>query len=179
MNRCRMQDYEWKSDYTLPEPGANEQQIVAVEAKLGVRFPEALRQGFKAANTASVHKRGKSCELAATGPIAEGGRIIGVMSHLEPIDRIEVETRDLVEYVFDIYDRSIPDVIPFAQLGSGGWTCLNYQNDPTRANPEVWEGDMETNATFETFFHKIADSFDDFIDMLLPDDEIAALGFRV
>ena len=77
-----MQDYEWKSDYTLPEPGATEQQIVAVETKLGVRFPEALRQGFKAANTASVHKRGKSCELAATGPVAEGGRIILSLIHI-------------------------------------------------------------------------------------------------
>lgn len=174
-----MQDYEWKSDYTLPEPGATEQQIVAVETKLGVRFPEALRQGFKAANTASVHKRGKSCELAATGPVAEGGRIVGVMSYLEPIDRIAFHAHDIAEYVDDQYERPFPDVIPFALLGAGGWTCLNYQNDPTRANPEVWEGDMETNATFETFFHKIADNFDDFIGMLLPDDEIAALGFRV
>lgn len=174
-----MQDYEWKSDYTLPEPGATEQQIVAVETKLGVRFPEALRQGFKAANTASVHKRGKSCELAATGPVAEGGRIVGVMSYLEPIDRIAFHAHDIAEYVDDQYERPFPDVIPFALLGAGGWTCLNYQNDPTRANPEVWEGDMETNATFETFFKKVANSFDDFIDLLLPDDEIAALGFRV
>jgi hypothetical protein len=108
-----------------------------------------------------------------------GGRILGFMQYLEPIDRIEVETRDIAEYVADLFERPFPDVIPFAQLGAGGWTCLNYQNDPTRANPEVWEGDMETNATFEEFFHKVADSFDDFIEMLLPDDEIEALGFRV
>jgi SMI1 / KNR4 family (SUKH-1) len=174
-----MQDYEWKSMFTTPKPGSAEADIAKVETHLGVRFPDAMRQGLKAAKMASVYKRGKICELAVTGPFAEGGRVAGVMSYLEPLDRIEVETRDIVEYVFDIYNRSIPDVIPFAQLGGGGWTCLNYQNDPTRANPEVWEGDMETNATFETFFHKIADSFDDFVDMLLPDDEIAALGFRV
>ena len=175
-----MQDYVWKSDYSTPEPGATEQQIITIEAKFGVRFPEALRQGLKAAKTASVHKRNKRCELAATGPVTEGGRLVAVMSGLEAIDRIEIETQDIVEYVRDIYDnRPLPDVIPFAVLGGGGWTCLNYQNDPTRANPEIWEGDMENNATFEDFFHKVADSFDDFIDMLLPDDEIAALGFRV
>lgn len=101
------------------------------------------------------------------------------MSYLEPLDRIEVETRDIVEYVFDIYDRPIPDVIPLAQLGGGGWTCLNYQNDPTRANPKIWETNMETNDPFETFFHKVADSLNDFTEMLLPDDKIAALGFRV
>ena len=174
-----MPDYKWKSDYTTSEPGATEQQITAVEAKLGVRFPEALRQGLKAVNTASVHKRGKRCELAVTGSVAEGGRIIGVMSYLEPIDRIAFHAHDIAEYVNELYERPFPDVIPFAQLGAGGWTCLNYQNDPTRANPEVWEGDMETNATFVTFFHKVADSFDEFIDMLRPDDEIAALGFKV
>jgi len=119
-----------------------------------------------------------SCASGVAGPFAEGGRYGGSLGHLEPIDRIEVETRYIAEYVDDQFERPFPDVIPFAQLGSGGWTCLNYQNDPTCANPEVWEGNMETNAPFETFFHKIADSFDDFIDMLLPDDKIAALGFR-
>lgn len=175
-----MQGYEWKPNYTVVELGATDEQISSLEARLLVSFPEALKQGLKAANTASVFKRGKRCQFAATGSVVEGGRIIGAMSFLEPIDRIEIETQDIVEYVRDIYDdRPLPDVIPFAQLGGGGWTCLNYQNDPTRANPEIWEGDMENNATFEDFFHKIADSFDDFIDMLLPDDEIAALGFRV
>ena len=174
-----MQSYEWKPNYTVVELGAKDEQIASLEARLLVSFPEALKQGLKAANTASVFKRGKRCQFAATGSVVEGRRIIGAMSFLEPIDRIEIETQDIVEYVRDIYDRPLPDVIPFAQLGAGGWTCLNYQNDPTRANPEIWEGDMENNATFEDFFHKIADSFDDFIDMLLPDDEIAALGFRV
>jgi hypothetical protein len=174
-----MPDYEWKSDYTMVEPGASEREIAAVEARLGVRFPEALRQGFKTARNASLFRRGKYCGGAVTGPVAEGGRYVGTLSYLEAIDRIEVETRDIADYVADLYERPFPDVIPFAQLGAGGWTCLNYQNDPTRANPEVWEGDMETNATFEEFFHKVADSFDDFIEMLLPDDEIEALGFRV
>mgnify|MGYP003375744019 CR=1 FL=1 len=174
-----MPDYEWKSDYTTPEPGATEQQIAAVEAKLGVRFPEALRQGFKVARNTSVFKHEKYCGGAVTGSVIEGGRYVGSLSYLEPIDRIAFHAHDIAEYVDELYERPFPDVIPFALLGAGGWTCLNYQNDPTRANPEIWEGDMETNATFETFFHKIADSFDEFIDMLLPDDEIAALGFRV
>lgn len=174
-----MQEFQWAGDFSHPQPGATNNQIEAVETRLGVRFPEALREGLKSISMASVYKRGKYCGGGVSGPFAEGGRYVGSLGHLEPIDRIEVETRYIVEYVDDQFERPFPDVIPFAQLGSGGWTCLNYQNDPTRANPEIWEGDMETNATFETFFHKIADSFDEFIDMLLPDDEIAALGFRV
>jgi cell wall assembly regulator SMI1 len=174
-----MPDYEWKSDYTTVEPGATEREIASVEARLGVRFPETLRHGFKVARNASLFKQGQYCGGAVTGPVAGGGRYVGSLSYLEPIDRIEAEKTDMAEYVADLYQRPFPDVIPFAQLGAGGWTCLNYQNDPTRANPEVWEGDMETNATFEDFFHKVADSFDDFIEMLLPDDEIEALGFRV
>lgn len=174
-----MKNFEWRSDFSGPQPGASEDQIRAVEARLSVRFPAALRQGLKTAKMASVYKRGKYCGGGVTGPFAKGGRYIGSLSYLEPIDRIEVEMRYIAEYVDDQFERPMPDVIPFAQLGAGGWTCLNYQNDPTRANPEVWEGDMETNATFETFFRKVADSFDDFIDMLLPDDEIAELGFPV
>lgn len=174
-----MKDFEWRSDFSSPQPGASEDQILAVEARLGVRLPAALRQGLKTAKMASVYKRGKYCGGGVTGPFAKGGSYIGSLPYLEPIDRIEVETRYIVEYVDDQFERPMPDVIPFAQLGAGGWTCLNYQSDPTRANPEVWEGDMETNASFETFFRKVADSFDDFIDMLLPDDEIAELGFPV
>ena len=150
-----------------------------MEAELGVRFPEALSQGFKVANTPSVFKREKPRDLATTPSFLEGGRINGVMSTLESIDRIGVETRDITEYVANQFERRITDVIPLAQLGADGWTCLNYQNDPTRANTEVWKGDMETNATFETFFHKVADSFDKFIDMLRPDDDLAAPGFGV
>ena len=174
-----MRDFKWGSYLTTPLPAATEAQIVEVETRLGVRLPGELRRGYKTTGHASVIKRGKFCSSGVTGALAQGGRYLGFMQYLEPIDRIEVETRYIAEYVDDQYERTFPDVIPFAQLGAGGWTCLNYQNDPTRANPEVWEGDMETNATFETFFHKIADSFDDFVDMLLPDDEIAALGFRV
>jgi hypothetical protein len=174
-----MQDFEWKSIYTTPERGATEDEVASVEIRLGVRFPEILRQGFKSVKYASIFKRGKHCDTGVTGPFAEGGRCIGSITYLEALDRIEVETGYMAEYVADLYERPFPDVIPIAQLGAGGWTCLNYQNDPTRANPEVWEGDMETNATFEDFFHKVADSFDDFIEMLLPDDEIEALGFRV
>lgn len=174
-----MKDFKWVSYLTTPLPAATEAQIAEVETRLGVRFPEELRRGYKTTGHASVIKRGKFCSSGVTGPLAQGGRYLGFMQCLEPIDRIEVETRYIAEYVDDQYERPFSDVIPFAQLGSGGWTCLSYQNDPTRANPEIWEGDMETNATFETFFYKVADSFDDFIDMLLPDDEIAALGFRV
>ena len=174
-----MREYEWRRDFSLPKLGATDDQIVAVEARLGVRFPDALRDGFKSAEMASVFKRGKPCASGVTGPLAKGGRILGFMQYLEPLDRVEIETKDIAEYVDDQYERPFLDVIPIAQLGAGGWTCLNYQNDPTRANPEIWEGDMETNTTFETFFHKVADSFDDFIAMLLPYDEIAALGFRV
>jgi len=174
-----MMSFEWGSYLSKPQPAATEDLISAVEAQLNVRFPEELRVGFKTVGHASILKRGRFCSSGVTGPLAGGGRILGFMQYLEPIDRIEVETRDIAEYVADLFERPFPDVIPFAQLPAGGWTCLNYQNDPTRANPEVWEGDMETNAIFEEFFHKVADSFDDFIEMLLPDDEIEALGFRV
>ena len=174
-----MREHEWKSIYTTPEQGATEDQIASVEIRLGVSFPETLRQGFKTVKHASIFKRGKHCDTGVTGPFAEGDRCIGSITYLERIDRIGFHVQDIAEYVEELYQRPFPDMIPFALLGAGGWTCLNYQNDPTRANPEVWEGDMETNATFEEFFHKVADSFDDFIDMLLPDDEIEALGFRV
>ena len=174
-----MRPYEWGSIYSSPGKGANELQIAAVEYRLDVRFPEALRTAFQSSRKASVFKRGKLCQSGITGRLDQGGKILGTLSFVEPLDRIEAEALDIAEYVAEQYQRALPDVIPIAKLGAGGWTCLNYQNDPTRANPEVWEGDMETNATFEEFFHKVADSFDDFIDMLLPDDEIEALGFRV
>ena len=174
-----MSEYEWRSDFSFQEPGATEEQITALEARLGVRLPEALRVGFQSTKMASVFKGGRYSDSGVTGPLALGGRVLGSLSYLEPIDRIGFHVQDIAEYVEELYQRPFPDMIPFALLGAGGWTCLNYQNDPTRANPEVWEGDMETNATFEEFFHKVADSFDDFIDMLLPDDEIEALGFRV
>lgn len=174
-----MSDFKWGSYLTTPLPAATEAQIAEVEVRLGVRLPEELRRGYKATGHASIIKRGKFCSSGVTGALAQGGRYLGFMQNLEPVETLEAESRHIAEYVDAQYERPFPNVIPFAILGGGGWTCLNYQNDPTRANPEIWEGDMETNATFETFFHKIADSFDDFIDMLLPDDEIAALGFRV
>jgi hypothetical protein len=171
--------YNWESVYTNPEQGATEEQISAAEARLDVRFPEALRQGLKAVKYASIFKREKRCAWGVAEQLERGEQFWGFMQYLEPIDRIEFHAEDIADYVNEQYERPFPDVIPFALLGAGGWTCLNYQNDPTRANPEVWEGDMETNAIFEEFFHKVADSFDDFIEMLLPDDEIEALGFRV
>lgn len=96
-----MQKYEWGSDISNPEPGATEDQIAAVEARLGVRFPEALRKGFKSTSMASVFKRGMYCDSGVTGPFTKGGRILGSLSFLERIDRIEIETKYITEYVDD------------------------------------------------------------------------------
>lgn len=173
-----MQDYEWKSRYSIVEPGISEARISHLERQLGVLFPPALRQGYLTAEGASIFKDGKSCDTAVTGPVAEGGYYAGSFDYLDPFDQITREVEDLQEYVDDLYERDIPDVIPFSGLGAGGWVCLNYQNDPTRANPEIWQADMETNDSFETFFTKVADSFDHLIEMLVPDDELERLGFR-
>ena len=172
-----MTDYEWNSFYSTATPGEAPEDIAAVEAQLGVSFPEALRKGYLASGHASIFKGGKDCSYAVTGPANQGGREVGFFQNLEPLEGIPREASDLREWVDDVYERDIPDVIPFAGLGGGGWVCLNYQNDPTRANPEIWEFD-QNGISFADSFRKVADSFDHLIEMLVDRETLKKLGFR-
>ena len=172
-----MSDYVWKSFYTDPDPAATPDEIATVEAELGVSLPQALRDGYLTDGDASIFKGGKRCSVAVTGPVREGGREVGFFQNLEPLTGIVYQVRGLREYVEDAYEQDLPDVIPFAGLGGGGWVCLNYRNDPTRANPEIWEFD-QNGISFEDGFRKVADNFDHLIEMLVNDDTLKEFGFE-
>ncbi|MCB1332008.1 MAG: SMI1/KNR4 family protein, partial [Maritimibacter sp.] len=88
-----MPGYEWNSFYSTPEPGETPQGIAAVEAELGVSFPEALRQGYLTTGRASIFKGGKECSVAVTGPVREGGREVGFFQNLEPLAGIVYQVR--------------------------------------------------------------------------------------
>lgn len=169
-------DYEWGSHRTSPAPGRSIEQIEAMEQRLGVSFPMSLRAGFHVSDNASIFKNGKLCDEVVTGPKDKGGDSVGCFGYLEGLGRIPHETRYLQDWVEDVFERELPDVFPFATLGGGGWTCLNYQNDPTRANPEIWQFD-QNGTSFDDCFTKVADNFDDLIEMLVSEDDLIRLGF--
>lgn len=168
--------YVWTSDSSDPDPGATPVEIEQMEQRLGVTFPRSLKDGYLVSNTASIFKDGKLCDEAISGPRAAGGEYKGFFQDLDPLESLPREQKGLQDWVDDVFERSIDDVIPFAALGGGGWTCLNYQNDPTRANPEIWQFD-QNGTSFEDCFTKIADNFDHLIEMLVSEDDLERLGF--
>lgn len=168
--------FNWGSYLPNPAPAATQHDIREMEQMFNVRFPEALRLGYLVSNTASIFKDGKLCATAVSGPRATGGEYKGFFQDLDPLESLASEQEGLQDWVDDVFERSIDDVIPFAALGGGGWTCLNYQNDPTRANPEIWQFD-QNGTSFEDCFTKVADNFDHLIEMLVSEDDLVRLGF--
>ncbi|MEM9010646.1 MAG: SMI1/KNR4 family protein [Pseudomonadota bacterium] len=169
-------EYTWASDSSDPKPGNPPEAIAGMERSLGVSFPTSLRDGYLFSDSASIFKRGILCDEVVTGPKDKGGDCVGYFGYLEGLNTIPNETVGLQEWVDDVFERELPDVFPFATLGGGGWTCLNYQNDPTRANPEIWQFDMN-GTSFDDCFTKVADTFDHLIEMLVSEDDLARLGF--
>lgn len=168
--------YEWGSYYTNPDPGTSLETLEAMETQLGVSFPSALKQGHQVSETASIFKGGRSCDTAVTGPINQGGEVVGFFQNLEPISRMPRQIEGLKNWVDHAFEKEIHDVIPFADHSSGGWVCLNYQNSPTRTNPEIWQFDIN-GTSFEDCFTKVADNFDHLIEMLVSEDDLVRLGF--
>lgn len=172
----KREDFYWDARHSEPKPGNSSEAIENMERRLNISFPASLREGYRFADNASIFKNGKRCEDVISGPKTAGGNWMGSFSYLEGLGRIPHETRYLQDWVEDVFERELPDVFPFATLGGGGWTCLNYQNDPTRANPEIWQFD-QNGTSFEDCFTKVADNFDDLIEMLVSEDDLVRLGF--
>lgn len=168
--------FKWCSYLPNPAPGSTQHELREMEKMFNVRFPKALRLGYLVSNIASIFIDGKLCATAVSGPRATGGEYKGFLQDLDPLERMPREQKYLQDWVDDVYERSIDDVIPFVALDGGGWTCLNYQNDSTRANPEIWQ--FDTNGTsFDDCFTKVADNFDHLIEMLVAEDDLLRLGF--
>lgn len=169
-------EYTWASDSSDPKPGNSSEAIARMERSLGVSFPTSLRDGYQFSDSASIFKRGILCDQVITGPKSKGGSYAGYFGYLEGLNTIPSETVGLQDWVEDVFERELPDVFPFATLGGGGWTCLNYQSASTRANPEIWQFD-QNGTSFEDCFTKVADNFDHLVEMLVSEDDLARLGF--
>lgn len=168
--------FYWKGRHSDPDPGATPVEIEEMERRLGVIFPHSLKAGYLVSNTASIFKNGKLCDEAISGPKAAGGEYKGFLQNLDPISYMPSQIEGLNDWSEDVFEKAIPDTIPFATHFSGGWVCLNYQNDPTRAHPEIWQFDIN-GTSFDDCFTKVADNFDHFIEMLVSEDDLARFGF--
>lgn len=172
-----MPTYEWRASYDNGWVAAEEAELIALERDWSVKLPAALKQGFKVAQPACIWKSGMPCPYAINAPASEGGDLIGVFHELHHIGSIRPTWEAHEDYADDVYDLDFRHIVPFGFNGEAS-ICLNYANDPTRANPEVWDFYTDLNSAEEGGFLKVADDFDTFIEMLVSDEEYTAMGFR-
>ena len=70
----------------------------------------------------------------------------------------------------------IPNLVAFGDFGNGDVICFDYRDDPKTCNPKVvhvYHDDYTENedGTFSMTVNFVANSFEEFIDMLYEDDE--------
>ena len=172
-----MPGYEWQASYDNGWAAAEEFELIALERDWSVKLPSALRSGFRSAQPSSIWKNGQHCPYAVTGPVSEGGDLIGVFHELHHIGSIRSIWNAHEDYADDVYGVDFTHIIPFGFNGEAS-ICLNYANDPTRANPEVWDFYTDLDSAEEGGFLKVADNFVAFIEMLVSDQDYKAMGFR-
>ena len=118
-----------------------------------------------------------SAMQVVSGPRWESGRFLAYFQWLNRPSEILGTSRAIREWVANQKGSWHSNVIVIAEGGGGEMLCLRYGADG-RAEPEVWW----LNAmmpTLEEGFYKMADTFDEFIEKLITDDEYVRLGFEL
>lgn len=171
--------YEWRSGYpkSPSRRPATEAQLAAIETEFDWPLPETVRSGMKADYSASIFKGGKRAMHVVSGPRREGGRFLASFQRLNRPSEVIGASRTIREWVANQKGSWHSDVVVISEGGGGEMLCLRYGADG-RAESEVWW----LNAmmpTMEEGFYKVADTFDEFIEKLITDDEYVRLGFEL
>jgi hypothetical protein len=167
---------------TYSEP-VSESRIAEVQARLGVRFPEAFLDWVRHHNGGYPEPGCFAFLNTATGEMDEGG--IGALldfresmdKYLKQIYRNDPDLwKDMDiqpwwtiedENLDDRVDHFTPGLIAFAEDGGGNYLCFDYRGGKDNPDPPIvlWHHEFHSGGE-EPFF--VAKNFDALVDLLRP-----------
>ena len=148
--------------YPLPK----DQYIAEIEGSFRVQLPNEYKEFLKHYNGCTVID---STPLTTINKRCQIERFLGIIKNFSVHDIGCCET-SLGEQGRNFYDEDLieSELIPIAKLTRGDYLCLNFHYD--RNNPSVDFLDYEESYECDPATSKIAETFQEFLSMLLSKD---------
>ena len=151
-------------------PKTNGDELDRYEAELEIKIPPVLRDLWTSCSSWAPKRNGEEATFLLL-PNPSGGaknRIALFYGFCSPTEDFAI---DWLNEKFDIEPKR---VLAFGFNGSSS-IFLNYDNDPTGANPEVWDSYME-GATLTESWRLVASDIGTFFSNLKTKKEVMELG---
>ena len=152
-----------KEDNRLPSP--QKEQVEKLEKFYRIAFPKEFKVFINEYNGAIPLNN--TFEINGNEYVVE--RFLCIIGNLK--NEYEEGWADIGVVISQIFDRLADDpnklgmsIIPIAALFAGDYVCLDYRNN--EVEPEVCIWYHEESAPFQPVTKKIANSFDEFLDIL-------------
>jgi len=162
-----MLDLSWDQE---AEPKTNDAQLDKFESTLGIKIPGQLRQLWTRVSYRTPQRDGEDAcyailQNSSDGKVVESATFLGFS---------EPDLDDpAISWLKGKYQIKPGKVIAFAYNGNSS-IFLNYDNDPTNSNPEVWNSDTEGDSLEESWY-LIAPDVSSFLASLRTESEILEL----
>ncbi len=153
--------------YPLPQ----DQDIAEIEASFRIQLPDVYKEFLKHYNGCTVID---SMPLTMINKRCQIERFLGIIKnfseHPYGVYDIGCCETSLGEQGRNFYDEDLieSELIPIAKLAWGDYLCLNFHYD--RNNPSVNFLDYEESYECDPATSKIAETFQEFLSMLLSKD---------
>lgn len=164
-----MNDLEWNRKFP---PETTFEELDKYESELQVKIPSVLRELWTTCSpTWAPMRSGEDASFL----IVDSGKVVNKGSNIalfygfcSPGDNLAID------YLEDQHNIHLKRVIPFGHNGSSQ-LFLNYDNDPTGQNPEIWDTYLEGD-TPEEAWRLVAPDISTFFSNLKTKTEAEELG---
>lgn len=154
---------------TIVQPLPDEACIAEREEDWEVKLPEDYRNFLKKYSCGEPEEQ----SFEYKGHMYAVIRFLGIVQDYETDDLgwydIEVVESEIGERLTDDMDSTGMDVVPIAELFAGDYLCLDFRGHAE--NPIVCIWFHEESGDFDPCLEKVADSFTEFTEMLIADED--------
>jgi len=166
-----MHDLQWDQEF---EPEATEHELDQIEEQLGIKIPVILRKYWSSYSSVPPQRDGEDACYVVSKNHANGSfELTAIFLGFCPPSTYH----PTLDWLLDKYSIKVSKVIPFALNGSSP-IFLNYENDPTNSNPEIWNSDME-GFTLDESWQCIAPDIETLFSRLKTKKEALKLGIKL
>lgn len=165
-----MHDLQWDNEY---DPEATEPELNQIEKQLGIKIPVVLKQYWTSYSSETPQRDGDdACYVISRNAEKNSLECTAIfLGFCAPSTY-----HPTMDWLLDKYRIKLSTVIPFALNGSSP-LFLNYDNDPTKSNPEIWNSDTE-GFTLDESWRCIAPDIETLFLSLKTKNEAIELGIK-
>jgi len=163
-------ELQWNSEF---DPETTDHELNQVEETLKVKIPLSLRELWTSFSCDPPQRDGEDASYVVWVNQEKGALELAIFQGF-CAPEINHPTLD---WLADKYRIKPKTVLAFGLNGASPM-FLNYDNDPTRSNPEIWDSYME-GFTLDESWRIIAPDFDTFLARLKTEKEAKQLGIEL